>query len=227
LSFSIPPQDKGIALKGQQRGFTLIELLVTVAIISILASFLLSAVAQARAFGLRAACVSRLRQLGLAFQMYAHEFDGFLPHEDGKYPTGVDHPSWFKAITPYLDNIDRSEVKQCPAYKPPPDKASKSYYTYKFNGGLEGDDMDNFPPAFRKIDSILFSSETVLLFDGVAFAGASSLSPIKGKKGLIGNRHNKGANILLADGHVRWHKEEMEIGKDYGWVSPGPFVWDP
>lgn len=208
--------------KKPQRGFTLIELLVTIAIMSILAALLLAAVVRARALGLRTTCISNLRQLGFAFQMYAQDFKGFLPHEDGRYPTGDPHPSWFKAITPYLDNIDRSDVKQCPAYKPPPDIPSQIYYTYKFNTRLEDD--ENIP--FRKLDFIPRPSNTVLLYDGVAFAGGAIGSLICGKWGSIGPRHGGGANFLLADGHVQWHKEEI-LDKGYGWDSEGPFIWDP
>ncbi len=192
------------------------------AILTILAALLLPVISAARSAARRAVCINNLRQLGLAFQMYAHDFEGFLPHEDGKYPTGIDHPSWFEAITPYLDNIKRSDIKQCPAYNPSA-SPSPTYYTYKFNDRLE--DYQGSPP-FRKLDSLAYPSKTVLLYDGVAFAGDAIASTIKGKWGSIGPRHSGGANLLLADGHVQWHKEETK-NEGYGWVSPGPFFWNP
>ncbi len=205
-------------------GFTLIELLVTITILIILAALLLPAISTARSAGQRAVCINNLRQLSFAFQMYAQDFEGFLPHEDGKYPTGVDHPSWFEAITPYLDNINRSNIKQCPAYKHTLSTPSSTYYTYKFNARLE--DYQGSPP-FRKLTSIPYPSKTVLLYDGIAFAGASSMSAINGIYGTIDNRHSGGTNLLLADGHVQWHKEEIKEGQNYGWASPGPFFWNP
>jgi prepilin-type N-terminal cleavage/methylation domain-containing protein len=60
-------------------GFTLIELLVVIAIIGILASLLLPAVSQAKARAKRIVCVNNLRQVGVAFQNFAHDHDGLFP----------------------------------------------------------------------------------------------------------------------------------------------------
>jgi len=59
--------------------FTLIELLVVIAIIAILAAILFPVFARARNSARQAACVSNLKQIGMAFLMYAQDYDEHLP----------------------------------------------------------------------------------------------------------------------------------------------------
>ena len=62
----------------RQRGFTLVELLVVIAIIAVLAALLLPALGLAKGRAQRTACANNLRQLGLAWFLYAGEHDDFL-----------------------------------------------------------------------------------------------------------------------------------------------------
>ena len=61
-------------------GFTLIELLVVIAIIAILAALVMPALASAKLAGGKAACISNLRQIGIAIHAYSSDFDGKIPH---------------------------------------------------------------------------------------------------------------------------------------------------
>ncbi len=69
--------------KPASKGFTLIELLTVIAIISVLAALLLSALARAKGSALGAACISNLRQLTLAEQLYRGDNNGFFVPNHG------------------------------------------------------------------------------------------------------------------------------------------------
>lgn len=89
----------------QKRGFTLIELLVVIAVIAILAAILCPVFAQVRIKGRRAACLSNLKQIGIAALMYAQDYDEtILPWQTGPLGYTPTDGVWTGLIQPYLKN---------------------------------------------------------------------------------------------------------------------------
>jgi prepilin-type N-terminal cleavage/methylation domain-containing protein/prepilin-type processing-associated H-X9-DG protein len=68
-------------------GFTLVELLVVIAIIGVLCSILLPSVARAKQSGARISCMNNLRQLNVAWILYADDHDDRLAYNLGKDDT--------------------------------------------------------------------------------------------------------------------------------------------
>lgn len=68
-----------VPLGKRRRGFTLIELLVVIAIIGILAGLLWPALARAKHKATQVACMSHMKQIGHALQMYIDDNSDTLP----------------------------------------------------------------------------------------------------------------------------------------------------
>jgi len=73
-------------------GFTLVELLVVVAIIAVLAGLLLPVFSRARAQARRTHCLSNLRQIGLAVQMYQQDYEELPPRLSALFPGYISAP---------------------------------------------------------------------------------------------------------------------------------------
>src|SRR5581483_5551891 len=80
-----------------ERAFTLIELLVVIAIIGLLAALLLPALNRAKEHSKAAACLSNLRQWGLATQMFAVENNDFLPKDGSPNGTSLEE-GWYNDL---------------------------------------------------------------------------------------------------------------------------------
>lgn len=100
--------------------FTLIEVLVVVAIIALLVAILLPSLSQARAQARSAACLSNLKQMGLAITFYGQEQQGFLPPYRVVRPynnnpsDSQNYPYWFQYL-PYKYLSSNYEVDLCPS----------------------------------------------------------------------------------------------------------------
>jgi len=122
----------------RQKGFTLIELLVVIAIIGILAAMVFPVFARARESARKAVCLSNVKNIALAFQMYladnndtfppdlhpSPEVEAYFDAAPGGGSFRGDHCNRARQSNPYLrvpvildDYIRNRDVWRCPSQK--------------------------------------------------------------------------------------------------------------
>jgi len=135
-----------------RRNFTLIELLVVVAIIAMLIAILIPALGRAREKAKAAVCLSNMRQMGLAVQLYCMDFAEHLPPSSCHFTEEKDKEKWWLyLLQPYARTrlLYRCPSDRSPNFldwnDPPPFSEWKHYRLASFatNGLL--DDMDCNP----------------------------------------------------------------------------------
>ena len=167
--------------------FTLIELLVVVAIIGVLAALLMPALGKAKERAKGTACISNLRQTGLALQMYVDGNNSRLPvMRDVLAVTGTNQPPTNslpgpdKVLTSELGNTN---VLRCPSDHD--DLFLKTGSSYAWNSLLNGQRADNL-----NVFGMHFDPHAIpVFFDKEDFHKARG--------------PGKAVNYLYADGHIK------------------------
>ncbi len=196
-------------------GFTLIELLVVIAIIAILAAILFPVFARAREKARQSACASNLKQLQLAVNMYAQDYDEMLPREGYDVPS-VDHgdsdASWRAVTYPYVKN---AQLYVCPSHRPSSPVFDGSVYADKLQhasyaiNDCHQDSGAPTPPKGVALGQVEDASSVVFLLESTN--ADDDLCPAANTHGWVpsadwATRHNGGANYAFMDGHVKWLK---------------------
>ena len=213
----------------KRRGFTLIELLVVIAIIAILAAILFPVFARAREKARQTSCLSNVKQMMLAWNMYAQDYDEMSNRYAAYTAPAVVIPVggrdyWFELLNPYVKN---SQIFSCPSYRNTnvtsggssaphpdfPDGVNYGYNTYAvqialgdMNSpaqlGIIADGQNNYWRICRFTDSDPTNH----------YLWATT-------------RHNGGSNVGFADGHAKW----VRIGYARGQIMPmsSPVYGDP
>src|SRR5436190_19607016 len=93
-----------------ERGFTLIELLVAIAIIAILAALLLPVLTKSLSKTQGTVCANNIRQLSLAWLLYAEDNGDSLVNNHGVPETLARRQTWANNVQDWLDGDDNTNL---------------------------------------------------------------------------------------------------------------------
>ena len=190
-------------------GFTLIELLVVIAIIAILAAMLLPALQKAREKARQSVCMSNLKQIGLAINLYTQNYDEYLPYY--RDPPPDLWPGWMGLLEPYYKN---KKVLLCPTDRTPYIEGSYPWKNYPLSYGYNTTIRDcntGLQIRITKIRAPL--SGRIAMTDDNDYAlnhgGGGTVTPAELEEEIPDGekRHSEGMNALFLDGHVEWRKK--------------------
>ncbi|MDD3925623.1 MAG: prepilin-type N-terminal cleavage/methylation domain-containing protein [bacterium] len=202
-----------------REGFTLIELLVVIAIIALLSGILFPVFTKSRMKAKQATCINNLKQCGMAFSMYAQDYDGLVPYYayDGKTT------NLWSTMLYNCGYAKSTSIFACPAQDPyswSPGGLDK-YIGYGINErqirwhpsvlNISGPGSANW--RYFDMYNVAKPAQFMMLADSISVDSASSTyfkkqywlfypDPTGAGKGLIHMRHNGLADLLFADGHV-------------------------
>ena len=219
-------------LQSDNNGFTLIELLVVIAIIAMLMGILLPSLNRARRQAKKIACISNMRQMGIALQAYMIDSENRLPPSSCHLSDPNQY--WLKILTRYTGE---KLLFRCPSDKAKdfvdwdlpldeqPDDSRWSSFALNslldprcsYNRGRYNNVINIRRPMYCVYVSESPSSWTK--YDHIHPETWGSLDQAKGQ--IAWDRHNGTSNFSFVDGHA----ENLKIEQTWSW--PGQCYWYP
>jgi prepilin-type N-terminal cleavage/methylation domain-containing protein/prepilin-type processing-associated H-X9-DG protein len=216
----------------RKAGFTLIELLVVIVIIAILAALLLPALSQSKIRADTIECRNNIRQLSLAFFMYADDNGSYMVNNYGKPETIATRDTWANNVEDWGNSDDNTNFtyvidtlfspydnRSGGIYKCPSDHApalnGQRIRSMSMNGmvGDPGTLLDYFNPLyvqFFKMGDILQPANIFVFLDEHCDTINDGFFVNRLEDYQWGNLpasyHNGAVNMSFADGHMETHR---------------------
>src|SRR5258706_12516844 len=219
------------------RGFTLVELLVVISLIALLIGLLLPVLGRARQQAASVACLSNLRQLAVAAQIYCDGNKGSFPiaYDNVSDPPLVISVNWDftttrntatgdVTITPGLlwSGHTNPRIQQCPTYDGKSNTIADPFTGYNYNTSYVGHGAQESIPAPIKIAQVRNAARCSLFGDGQYSGGANKFMraplPNPGDAAFTfrsartqGFRHGGRTNLAVGEGHAESLSDSYQV----------------
>lgn len=218
--------------------FTLVELLAVIAIVGVLAGLVIMGLGKVRAGSRQSGCLSNLRQIGVAWQLYLGDNRGRFPEfvTYQMYYWGGYAGSWGgplpqnRPLYPYLPD---AKAFQCPSdvedgVRPPLHTLSGNSYAMANSnqrGVLSRPEATNRVAISGYYKQLQQPARTIMVFEHTVRASEPGYRSNPNASYYRDNWHNNDTcNILMADGHVETFQREF-LNAYVHPVNPPGYTW--
>lgn len=221
--------------RSQYLALSLVELLTVVAVVGVLVSVMLPSLAASRMQARRIVCLSNLRQIDVATQMYlnnnndmypvaqwSEQRDGIIYHYAWDFTT-LKQPGLGGHVLDVVAGLvwqDKmvSQIQQCPVFKGAANWFEDPHTGYNYNTSYIGHGQGESVPEPASRVHVRNPAATAIFGDGEYSGGANKFMrapwPNPGDQSYFGRyagtqgfRHGGSTNVAFCDGHARaWHK---------------------
>jgi len=170
----------------RNNGFTLIELLVVISVIAVLMAILMPALSRAREQGKATYCLSNLRQVGIAMQLYAQDNNYKVPRYGSIWPFHyMSYVEAGKGAKP--EDFTQVKAYQCPSY---PNRRQKICYVVNaLKLGTTNVDGEQTGKAYSSLDEFTRKAQTIYLADYEYDILETNVKMVTTKEELLANRN--------------------------------------